>query len=140
MSTKHLLLVDDSTDDLELAERLIIKTLPGVVVTCAHDGVKALALLHAPIGERLVPDVILLDYRMPRLDGADVLQALRADEGTRHIPVVIVSSSNERADLKRCYDLGANSYVRKPVNFATYESALRLIVQYWLGVNEKPEP
>ena len=139
MSTKHLLLVDDSTDDLELAKRLIMKVVPGVVVTCAEDGIRALALLHAPEGQRLVPDLILLDYRMPRMDGADVLRALRADEGTRHMPVVIVSSSNERGDLRRCYELGANSYVRKPVNFSHYESALKLIVQYWLGINERPE-
>jgi two-component system, response regulator len=139
MNPKHLLLIDDSTDDLELAERLIRRAVPGVAVSCAEDGVKALKMLHAPNGERLVPDLILLDYRMPRLDGADVLKALRADEGTRNIPVVIVSSSNERGDLQRCYDLGANSYVRKPVNFANYENALRLIVQYWLGINERPD-
>lgn len=139
MSTKQLLLVDDSADDLELAERLIMKVAPGVVVNCAEDGIRALALLHAPAGQRLAPDLILLDYRMPRMDGADVLRALRADEGTRHVPVVIVSSSNERGDLKRCYELGANSYVRKPVNFSHYENALRLIVQYWLGINERPE-
>lgn len=136
MKTWHLLLVDDSVDDVELAQRLLRKLAPAVLHSVACDGVQALALLHAPNGERLVPDLILLDLKMPRLDGIDVLRALRANESTQRIPVVMFSSSNERSDVRRCYELGANSYVQKPVNFDEYEAALRLVTSYWLGLNQ----
>jgi two-component system response regulator len=138
MTTPHILLVDDSSDDVELAERLLRTIAPDAVVSVACDGVQALELLHAAEGERLVPSVILLDLKMPRLDGTDVLRALRADSATRRLPVVMFSSSNERGDVQRCLELGANSYVRKPINFGEYENTLRLIATYWLELNEAP--
>lgn len=136
MKTRHILLVDDSNDDIELAQRLLRKLAPGTSQSVAIDGVQALEMLHAPDGERVVPDVIFLDLKMPRLDGLDVLKALRADRSTQSIPVVMFSSSSEPSDVQRCYALGANSYVQKPVNFDEYEGALRLLASYWLGVNE----
>ena len=136
MKTRHILLVDDSVDDVELAQRLLRKLTPGAVQTVAVDGVQALEMLHKTEDERLLPDVILLDLKMPRLDGVDVLKALRADKATQRIPVVMFSSSSERNDVQQCYALGANSYVQKPVNFDEYEGALRLITSYWLGLNQ----
>lgn len=136
MKTRHILLVDDSEDDIELAQRLLQRLAPDVLQSVACDGVQALDLLHAPVGERLVPDVILLDLKMPRLDGMDVLKALRADKSTQRIPVVMFSSSIERNDVQSCYELGANSYVQKPVNFEEYETALHLIASYWLELNQ----
>lgn len=136
MKTPHILLVDDSDDDVELAQRLIRKFAPEALQSVAIDGVQALEMLHATEGKRLVPDVILLDLKMPRLDGADVLKALRADPSTQRIPVVMFTSSNERSDVLRCYALGANSYVQKPVNFDEYETALGQVVHYWLRLNQ----
>lgn len=136
MKTPHILLVDDSDDDVELAQRLIRKFAPEALQSVAIDGVQALEMLHAAEGGRLVPDVILLDLKMPRLDGADVLKALRADPSTQRIPVVMFTSSNERSDVLRCYALGANSYVQKPVNFDEYETALGQVVHYWLRLNQ----
>ncbi len=136
MKTRHILLVDDSNDDIELAQRLLRKLASGTLQSVAIDGVQALEMLHAPEGERVLPDVIFLALKMPRLDGVDVLKALRADQSTQSIPVVIFSSSSERGDVQRCYALGANSYIQKPVNFEEYEGALRLLASYWLGVNE----
>lgn len=138
MTTRHILLVDDSSDDVEFAQRLLRKFAPDALQSVARDGVHALDLLHAPEAQRLLPDVILLDLKMPRLDGTDVLKALRADHSTRRIPVVMFSSSNELGDVQRCYELGANSYLRKPVNFNEYEDTLRLIASYWLGLNHVP--
>ena len=136
MKTPHILLVDDSDDDVELAQRLLRKLAPEALQSVAIDGVQALEMLHFTEGKRLVPDVILLDLKMPRLDGADVLKALRADPSTQRIPVVMFTSSNERSDVLRCYALGANSYVQKPVNFDEYETALGLVVHYWLRLNQ----
>ena len=136
MKTPHILLVDDSDDDVELAQRLLRKFAPEALQSVAIDGVQALEMLHAAEGKRRVPDVILLDLKMPRLDGADVLKALRADPSTQRIPVVMFTSSNERSDVLRCYALGANSYVQKPVNFDEYETALGLVVHYWLRLNQ----
>lgn len=133
--SRHILLVDDSDDDVELAQRLLHKLAPEALQSIAIDGVQALEMLHAAGNKRLVPDVILLDLKMPRLDGADVLKALRADQSTQRIPVVMFTSSSERSDILRCYALGANSYVQKPVNFDEYETALGLVVHYWLRLN-----
>lgn len=136
MAAPHILLVDDSVDDVELAQRALSKVAPDAIQTVAYDGVQALGMLHAAEGTRLVPTVILLDLKMPRLDGTDVLRALRANEATQRIPVVIFSSSNERGDVRRCLELGANSYVRKPINFGEYEKVLGVIATYWLRINE----
>ena len=136
MKTPHILLVDDSDDDVELAQRMLHKLAPEVLQSVAIDGVQALEMLYAPENKRLVPDLILLDLKMPRLDGADVLKALRADQSTQRIPVVMFTSSSERSDVLRCYALGANSYVQKPVKFDEYETAIGLIVHYWLRLNQ----
>ena len=136
--TRQILLVDDSVDDMELVQRSLKKLAPQVQQFCARDGVEALALLHAKEGERLVPDVVLLDLKMPRLDGTDVLRALRAESTTRFIPVVMFSSSNQRSDTQKCYELGASSYLRKPVSFSEYEGTLRCVVDYWLELNLLP--
>jgi two-component system response regulator len=143
MRGKIILLVEDNPDDELLALRALKKngTLSEVVV--ARDGVEALDYLFAT-GEyagrdlSVMPQLILLDLKLPRIDGLEVLRRLRADERTRLLPVVILTSSKEMQDLLDGYGLGANSYVRKPVNFEQFVRAVEQLKLYWLSLNEAP--
>jgi two-component system response regulator len=138
-----VLLVEDNPDDLLLTLRALKKNsvVGGVVV--ARDGVEALDYLFAT-GEyagrdtRSMPRLILLDLKLPKIDGLEVLRRLRADERTRLLPVVILTSSKEMQDLLDGYGLGANSYVHKPVNFEQFVRAVDQLKRYWLGLNEAP--
>jgi two-component system response regulator len=141
MPAKPILLVEDNLDDVLLILRVLtraeIAREDDVVV--ARDGVEALdyvlpADVDAPDAERL-PRVIFLDLKMPRLDGLEVLRRLRADTRTRLIPVVILTSSDEEADLTQSYRLGANSYIRKPEDFGQFADAVRQAGQYWTRLN-----
>src|SRR4029453_5069274 len=106
-------------------------------VDVAVDGVDALGYLH---GARALPVFVLLDLQLPRLSGHEVLERIRKDPRTRLLPVVVLTSSREKEDLERCYALGANSYVRKPVDFDAFMRATRQLGSYWLEVNETPLP
>jgi two-component system response regulator len=144
MSTQRpILLVEDNPDDEELTLRALHKNniLNDIVV--ARDGVEALDYLFgrgAYMGRDLSiqPQVILLDLKLPRADGLEVLKQVRADERTRLLAVVILTSSKEEEDLIRSYSLGANSYVRKPVNFADFITAVKTLGLFWLLLNEIP--
>jgi two-component system response regulator len=143
MSNKFILLVEDNPDDEVLTLRALKKNqiLNEVVVT--RDGVEALDYLFgtgAHLGRDVtaVPTVILLDLKLPKLDGREVLQRIRADERTRLVPVVILTSSKEEFDLAQTYRLGANSYFRKPVDFQQFSEAIRQVGLYWLVLNESP--
>jgi CheY-like chemotaxis protein len=143
MSDGVILLVEDNLDDEVLTVRALKKNnlLNGVVV--AHDGVEALDYLlgsgtHAGRDLGLQPSVILLDLKLPRLDGLEVLRRLRSDERTKHLPVVVLTSSKEQQDLLQSYGLGANSYIRKPIDFNQFTEVMRQLGQYWLGLNEPP--
>ena len=143
MSDRGILLVEDSSDDEILAVRALKKNnyFNGIVV--AHDGVEALDYLFATgayAGRDLdiQPGVILLDLNLPRLDGLEVLRRLRSDERTRRVPVVVLSSSKEQQDLHQSYGLGANSYIRKPVDFNQFTEAMGQLSSYWLVLNEPP--
>jgi CheY-like chemotaxis protein len=143
MSDGVILLVEDNSDDEALAVRALRKNnlLNGVVV--AHDGVEALDYLFGTgkyQGRDLdvQPGVILLDLKLPRLDGLEVLRRLRADERTKRLPVVVLTSSKEQQDLLQSYGLGANSYIRKPVDFNHFTEAMRQLGLYWLVLNEPP--
>jgi two-component system, response regulator len=141
MSDRVILLVEDNSKDEELTLRALRKSNLLNPVIVARDGVQALDYLFARGAQvnrdrSAVPQVILLDLKLPKIDGLEVLQALRADERTRLLPVVILTSSNEEQDLVRSYSLGANSYVRKPVDFARFLEMVHHLGQFWLHVNE----
>jgi len=141
MTDKIILLIEDNADDELLTRRAFQKNniLNDVVV--AHDGVEALDVLLGTGdggGVPLVPAVILLDLNLPKISGLEVLRRLRGDDRTRLLPVVILTSSREEQDLIEGYRLGANSYVRKPVDFAEFLNATRQLGLYWLMLNEAP--
>ncbi|MBI4301344.1 MAG: response regulator [Chloroflexi bacterium] len=142
MAGKVILLVEDNSDDVDLTLRAIKRNNIANDVIIARDGVEALDYLFATGSQqgngRLMPAVVLLDLRLPRLDGLDVLQRMRSDGKTRCIPVVVLTSSKEEQDLVKSYSLGANSYVRKPVDFNQFHEAIRLLGLYWLLLNEPP--
>ncbi len=140
-----ILLVEDNRDDEALTLRALKKNNIKNEVVVAHDGVEALDYLlgigsHAGRDLTEMPQVILLDLKLPRVDGLEVLRRLRADKRTRLLPVVILTSSNEDQDRINGYGLGANSYVRKPVDFAQFIEAVRQLGLYWLILNEPPPP
>ena len=143
MKDKIILLVEDNPDDELLTLRALKKN--GVLneVVVARDGVEALDYLfgtgsHAGRDIGVMPQLILLDLKLPMIDGLEVLRRLRSDERTRLLPVVILTSSREQQDMVDGYGLGANSYVRKPVNFEQFVSAVEQLKLYWLVLNEAP--
>jgi two-component system response regulator len=138
-----ILLVEDNPDDEELTLRALKKNNIQNEVVVAHDGVEALDFLFATgphLGRDLsvMPQVILLDLKLPKIDGLEVLRRLRAHEQTRLLPIVILTSSIEDQDRISGYGLGANSYVRKPVDFGEFVEAVRQLGLYWLILNEAP--
>lgn len=141
MSNKVILLVEDNPDDEELTLRALKKNNIQNEVIVARDGVEALDYLfgtgrHAGRDVTQVPSVTLLDLKLPRIDGLEVLKRMRADERTKFLPVVILTSSKEEQDLLNGYALGANSYIRKPVDFSQFIDAVRQLGLYWLLLNE----
>jgi CheY-like chemotaxis protein len=138
-----ILLVEDNPDDQELTRHAIKASHISNEVVVARDGVEALDYLlgrgaYAGRDIRRQPAITLLDLNMPRMDGLAVLQKMRSEEATRLVPVIILTSSKEDQDLLRCYGLGANSYIRKPVGFEQFNEAIRLMGEYWLRINERP--
>ncbi|NMG45042.1 response regulator [Aromatoleum toluvorans] len=135
MENRIVLLVEDNPDDEALTLRALRKhNITNVAVT--RDGAEALDYLlggHAPL-----PAVVLLDLKLPKVDGLEVLRQLRADARTRILPVVILTSSREEGDLLEGYGCGANSYIRKPVDFVAFMEAVRQLGVYWLELNEPP--
>jgi two-component system response regulator len=141
MHDKVILLVEDNADDEALTLRALTKNNIKNDVVVAHDGVEALDYLFgtgAFAGRRGMPQLVLLDLKLPRVDGLEVLRRLRADPRTHLLPVVILTSSKEERDLVSGYSLGANSYVRKPVDFGEFTEAIRQLGLYWLILNEAP--
>ena len=139
-----ILLVEDNRDDEALTLRALNKNNIKNEVVVARDGVEALDFLmgtgpHSRRNLSVMPQVILLDLKLPKVDGLEVLRRVRAHERTRLLPVVILTSSNEEQDRIKGYGLGANSYVRKPVDFAQFTEAIRQLGLYWLILNE-PAP
>ena len=141
---RSILLVEDNPDDEELTLRALKRNLIANDIIVAHDGQEALDYIFGGGAWKGrdpadLPALILLDLNVPKVDGLSVLRQIRADERTRRAPVVILTSSNEQQDLIRGYDLGANSYVRKPVAFEQFVEAVRQLGVYWLVLNELPE-
>ena len=139
MSARRILLVEDNPDDEALTLRALKKGNILNEVTVARDGAEAVASLFA--GDRVDiarPALILLDLKLPKIDGFEVLSRIRADERTKLIPVVILTSSGQEEDILEGYVGGANAYVRKPVDFADFADAVRAVGLFWLLVNEPP--
>ena len=143
MENKVILLAEDNPDDVQLTLRALKKNniLNDVVV--APDGVEALEYLfgagkYAGRDTNVKPQVILLDIKMPRMDGLEVLNRIRSDERTKLLPVIILTTSSEEKDRIESYKLGANSYIRKPVDFNQFVSAVQQLGLYWLVLNEGP--
>ena len=135
LDTLPILLVEDNPRDAELTLRAFRKHNLANNILVAHDGVEALEIINSRTGAER-PRVILLDLKLPKLDGLEVLRKLKSDERTRAIPVVIVTSSNQDPDIKTAYDLGANSYVVKPVDFESFMKTMSELGFYWLMVNQ----
>lgn len=138
---KMILLVEDNPDDEALTLRALKKHFVSNDVVVAHDGAEALDFLfskgqHAGRDISHMPQVVLLDLKLPKVDGLEVLRRIRADDRTRRLAVVILTSSNEERDRIEGYGLGANSYVRKPVDFGQFAEAVRQLGLYWLILNE----
>jgi CheY-like chemotaxis protein len=143
MKDKTILLVEDNPDDEALTLRALKKNniLNNVVV--AHDGVEALDYLfgegaHANRDNGVKPEVILLDLKLPRVDGLEVLRRVRSDARTSLLPIVVLTSSKEERDMIESYSLGCNSYIRKPVDFVQFGDAVQQLGLYWLVLNASP--
>mgnify|MGYP000932892132 CR=1 FL=1 len=140
---RKILLVEDSPSDVELTIRALRKSKLDAEVFVAEDGAEALDYLFC-MGKYANregcgnPDLILLDLNIPKIDGNQVLSRIRAHQPTKLIPVVVLTSSNEEYDLKKAYNSGANSYIRKPVNFSEFSDVVAKLGHYWLEVNEPP--
>ncbi len=140
----EILLVEDNPDDLDMTLRALRKANLANTIEVARDGAEALAFLFGAgargAGEmNRLPRLILLDLKLPKVDGFEVLTRLKGDPRTRQIPVVILTSSKEQADVARSYNLGVNSYIVKPVNFADFIAAVRDLGMYWMLLNQPPE-
>lgn len=140
---KVILLVEDNADDEALTKRAFKKNNVMNQLVVARDGVEALDYLfgmgaHAGRDLSIMPTVILLDLKLPKIDGLEVLRRLRADARTKFLPVVVLTSSKEEQDLAQSYSLGVNSYIRKPVDFEQFIEAVRQLGLYWLVLNEAP--
>jgi len=143
MTQKIILLVEDNPDDVELTLRALKKGNIVNRVVVAHDGEEALDYLfatgkHAGRNTSIMPQVVLLDLKLPKIDGFDVLRRMRAQKLTKYLPVVILTTSKEEQDIINGYKFGANSYVRKPVDFDKFAAAVRQLGLYWLLLNEVP--
>ena len=138
-----ILLVEDNPDDVELTLLAFEQSKIVTEIIVAMDGQEALDYLfaagaHTGRDPALLPEVVLLDLKLPKIDGLDVLRRMRADERTRRLPVVVLTSSKEELDVLRSYDLGANSFMQKPVDFTEFIEAARYLGFYWLVLNQVP--
>lgn len=143
MERKKILLVEDNPRDVELTKRALQKANVTNELIVVEDGVEALNHFFGEDGKsgcavEDCPVVVLLDLKLPRVDGLEVLRRLRGDEKTRFIPIVVLTSSSEEKDIVASYDRGANSFVRKPVRFSEFADAIRQLGLYWLIINQPP--
>src|SRR5579871_5652608 len=135
-SNRLILLVEDDPDHELLTIRALKKANVGNEIHVARDGSEAIDALFGP--EAVKPQVILLDLKLPKIEGLEVLRRIRTEESTRMLPVVVLTSSDEERDVVRSYQLGVNSYIRKPVNFTDFAEATRQLGMYWLLLNQCP--
>ena len=133
----EILLVEDNPNDAELTLRALKQRKLANQVHVCRDGAEAMAFFDGGAGP--VPKVVLLDLKLPKLDGLEVLRRLKADQRTKAIPIVILTSSREEPDIERAYELGANSYIVKPVDFEAFARAVSEVGLYWLLLNHPPQ-
>ena len=133
-----VLLVEDNQDDVELALHAFNQHHFANHVHVCRDGVEALEYLYGEGSSETPPKLILLDFKMPRLNGLEVLQRVRAEERTKRVPVIMLTASDEEPDMSRSYDLGANSYIVKPVDFRQFSEVVLQLGLYWLLLNRVP--
>lgn len=141
MRVRKILLVEDNSSDIDLTKRALAKSRIANELIVKEDGVEALQYLFevcSPDSSTELPALVLLDLKLPKLDGIEVLRRIRSSELTRRLPVVILTTSAERIDVNTCYDLGANSYITKPVDFNQFVEAVNQLGLYWLVLNEPP--
>ncbi|MEK8090649.1 response regulator [Thermithiobacillus plumbiphilus] len=138
MTQKYLLLVEDNPDDETLARRSCEKALKDVLLRVAHDGAEALSMLFPPepLSHLKTPDLILLDLKLPKVSGFEVLRAIRENQSTCFTPVVVMSTSSENSDIERAYQIGANAFMRKPVSYEAFRDAMHMACHFWLRHNE----
>lgn len=141
----EILLVEDSPDDVSFFVHTLVKAGLAARLQVLPDGAEALEFIfrtgrHAQRNAANRPKVIVLDLKLPKVDGLEILRRLKADPRTRTIPVVVLSSSQEERDLLESYELGVNSYIVKPMDFAEFGESVRLLGQYWLQFNQTPKP
>lgn len=140
----EILLVEDSLEDLELTQRALRNANLGNRIQIARDGAEALDFIfcEGPYEQRKIQDtprLILLDLKLPKVDGLEVLERIKTDPRTKHIPVVVLTSSKEQVDVVKSYQLGVNSYIVKPVNFEGFNAAVQELGMYWLLLNQPPQ-
>ena len=145
MNQKIILLVEDNLDDIKLTQRAFSKSkiADKINLEVVRNGNDALDFLfgegaYTYRDRRFMPTVILLDLNLPKINGLQVLERIRADKRTKLIPVIILTSSKEEQDIKKAYEIGANSYIRKPVDFKKFSDATQQLGLYWVGLNESP--
>jgi two-component system, response regulator len=142
MENKTILIVEDSQDDKDLIIRAFKKSELKARVDVVRDGAEALEYMNGTgkfEGKTSydIPDLILLDLKLPKIDGKEVLQAIREDKSYCLVPVIILSSSGEHNDVNDCYKLGANSYIKKPIDFKRFLEIISVLITYWLTINEQ---
>jgi len=137
---KTILLVEDNPDEEQLLLRAFRENRISNPVDVVHDGVEAMDYLLAAVAVDTLPALVLLDLKLPRMDGLEVLERVRAHARLKNLPVVVMTSSRGERDVLKSYALGANSYVRKPVEFEQFAGAVRQLGRYWLLLNEPPFP
>lgn len=142
MNKRTILLVEDNPSDIDLALRAFEKALILNPVDVVEDGQEALDYLfqNGKYADKELPALVLLDLKLPAIGGLEVLKQVRENKNTRRLPVVIMTSSKEEQDLAQGYDLGVNSYIRKPVDFYQFAQAIQQLGIYWLVINEPPPP
>lgn len=143
MNQKTILLVEDNSDDIQLTKRALKRNNITNHLVVLNDGVEALEYLLEAVnrtepGPNPLPSVVLLDLKLPRMDGLELLREIRANERLKRLPVVLLTSSREQQDVLKSYDLGVNSYIRKPVDFEQFMDAIHCLGLYWLLLNETP--
>jgi CheY-like chemotaxis protein len=142
-TSETILLVEDNPSDIALTQRALQRAAIAARLIVVEDGQEALDYLfgggiHAGRDISQLPALVLLDLKLPKVDGLEVLRRVRANKRTRRLPVIILTSSKEEQDMAAAYDLGVNSYVRKQVDFSQFDTTIKLMGAYWLGLNEPP--
>jgi two-component system response regulator len=132
---KTILLVEDNADDEQLTLRAMRQSDVPNLIRVARDGAEALDVLFGDAAHNRLPDLVLLDLKLPKVSGLEVLQRIRNESSTRALPIVVLTSSDEERDIIESYNLGANSYIRKPVDFDEFIDAVRQLGLYWLSMN-----